>query len=437
MQRMGWLLNIVYLIVLIAATPWMIWRSVRTGRYREGWGEKIFGLVPHRKDSEPCIWLHAVSVGEVQLLRVLVSEFEKRKPNTPIVVTTTTKTGMELARKLFAKHQVCYCPMDFTWAVRNAIKRLRPELIVLVELELWPNLIRIADRSGCAVTIVNGRLSEKSFHGYRRLRWLTSKVLSHVRWIGVQDPVYRKRFIELGASAERIIVTGSMKFDGAESNRQHPEILARRRQLQLAGNERIWVVGSTQEPEEQYAIDAFASLASHYPYLRLIVVPRHPERFEQVADVIRDSNLPWIRRSTMTDEPLNGPWRILLGDTIGELRWWWGLADIGFVGGSFGDRGGQNMIEPAGFGVAISLGPNTWNFRDIVELLKSEKAAHTLHEPAELVAWVARMVENPDEAAALGNRAKHVVGQHRGATQTTVENLLGLAKRSQPRSRAA
>ncbi len=434
---MGWLLNIAYLLVLIAATPWMIWRSFRTGRYREGWTEKFFGLVPLRKDSEPCIWLHAVSVGEVQLLRVLVSEFEKRQPNTPIVVTTTTKTGMELARKLFAKHQVCYCPMDFTWAVRNALKRFRPELIVLVELELWPNLIRIADQAGCAVTIVNGRLSEKSFHGYRRIRWLTSKVLSHVRWVGVQDPVYRQRFMELGTSAERIVVTGSMKFDGAESNRQHPEILARRRQLQLCGNERIWVVGSTQEPEEQYAIDAFASLASHYPELRLIVVPRHPERFEQVAEWIRDSKLPWIRRSTMTDEPLNEPWRILLGDTIGELRWWWGLAEIGFVGGSFGDRGGQNMIEPAGFGVAISFGPNTWNFRDIVELLKSEEAAHTLHEPAELAAWVARMIENPDEAAALGNRAKQVVGQHRGATHTTVENLLGLAKRSHPRSHAA
>jgi 3-deoxy-D-manno-octulosonic-acid transferase len=437
MLRMGWILNIAYLIVLIAATPWMVWRSLRTGRYREGWNQKLLGRLPTRAESEPCFWLHAVSVGEVQLLRTLVGELEKRQPNVPIVVTSTTKSGIDLAKKLFAKHQVAYCPMDFTWAVRNAIRRLRPRMIVLVELELWPNLIRIADQSGCPVAIVNGRLSERSFKGYRRLRWLTKKVLNHVRWIGVQDQTYRSRFVELGARAECVTVTGSMKFDGAESNRLHPEILARQRQLQLTRAERVWVVGSTQEPEEQYAIDAFVALASRYPDLRLIIVPRHPERFEQVAHWIRDSNMLWIRRSEMAGEHASGDWRILLGDTIGELRWWWGLADIGFVGGSFGDRGGQNMIEPAGFGVATSLGPNTWNFRDIVELLTRENAVQTLGEPAELVGWVSRMLDNPGEAASMGDRAKQIVGMHRGATQTTVDNLVELAKLAGPQRRAA
>lgn len=418
----GLMLNGLYLITLFAATPWMAYRAVRTGRYREGWGSKLFGLVPFLRKKNT-IWFHAVSVGEVQVLRPMLADMRRRYPECTFCVSCTTKTGIELARKLFPDDVHFYFPMDFTWAVRRALRRIQPKLIVLVELELWPNFVKQAKRQNVPIAVINGRLSERSFRGYGHIGWLMKTTLQQVDWIGVQDATYASRFLALGARRDRVSITGSLKFDGAESNRHHEEVQSRRFLLGLDEHHSIFVVGSTQAPEEQIALSAFQKLSERFPNLRMIVVPRHPERFDDVYQLLAASHLKVLRRSQIGIQADAEDWQILLGDTVGELRWLWGLADYGFVGGSFGNRGGQNMIEPAAYGAAVSFGPNTKNFRDIVRLLLDANAATVLDEPEQLATWLESMLSNPKLATTLGERAFHVAMAHRGATARTIEHL--------------
>ncbi len=309
--------------------------------------------------------MHAVSVGEVQVLRPLIEEFRRRHPSARLCVSCTTKTGMDLAKRLFPDLTLFYFPMDFTWAVRRAVRRIQPRMLVLAELELWPNLVREVKGCGAVVTVVNGRLSERSFRGYGHIGWLMKSTLEQVDWIGAQDATYAERFRSLGARKDRVEVTGSLKFDGAETDKQHREVLARRRELGIQSHHSVFVVGSSQSPEEQIAIRAFQQLSNRYSHLRMILVPRHPERFEEVANLLHASQLRFLRRSEATGNADANDWQVLLADTVGELRWLWGLAEFGFVGGSFGKRGGQNMIEPAAFGVAVSFGPNTRTFETL------------------------------------------------------------------------
>ncbi len=209
------LLDAIYLLLLVAASPWLVWQALGKGKYREGFAAKFLGLVPLRTSGRRCVWLHAVSVGEVNLLLPLMAEIHRRWPDCECLVSTTTMTGMALARSRFGDSSVFYCPLDFSFAVRRALRRIRPDLVVLAELELWPNLIAEARRGGARVAIVNGRLSQRSFRGYRRLRPLVSRVLASIDLIAVQTAEYAERFRLLGARAESVHVTGSIKFDGA------------------------------------------------------------------------------------------------------------------------------------------------------------------------------------------------------------------------------
>jgi 3-deoxy-D-manno-octulosonic-acid transferase len=361
-------------------------------------------------------------VGEVQQLRTLVNAFVIRYPQARIVLSTTTSSGMTLMRSLFPGYDKFYLPLDFTWSVQRAIHRLGPRLIVLIELEVWPNLIAAAKKAGAGVVIVNARLSERSWQGYRRLGWFLRPVFGQLDWVAAQDRCYAERFLTMGVGAEKVSVVGNLKFDGAEFDRQHPEIEIRRRQLQLAEGDFVWVVGSTQAPEERYAIEAFLRLRERIRGLRMILVPRHPERFEEVARWLEEAGLPYHRRSQGL-QPAVPNWQVLLGDTIGELRWWWGLADLAFVGGSFGDRGGQNMIEPAAFGVATAVGPNTKNFADTMRLLREAKAITELDQPEKLAGWVLEYWEQEELRREVGSRARATIAEHRGALGRTLEGL--------------
>ena len=419
---MGFILNCVYGLAILAALPWIVLRSVRTGRYRAGWKEKFLGLVSRTTDSKPVVWLHAVSVGEVQLLRTIVTGIESRYPDCQLCISTTTRAGMELAEKAFSKRAVFYLPLDFTWAVRNAMQRIQPHLLVLVELEVWPNLMKAAKRSNCAVVIVNGRLSKRSFEGYARFGWLTRSFFSKLDLIAVQDATYAERFKALGAPAERVVETGNLKFDGATSDRNHPEVLLRKTQLGLTSQHLVWVVGSTQAPEEAYAIDAFRRLHTKFPQCKMIVVPRQPDRFDEVARFLENSGFPFARRSQAVDVSQQ-PWDILLADSVGELRWWWGMADIGFVGGSFGDRGGQNMIEPAALGVSTAVGPNTKNFADSVRILLEAKGLTQLERPEELYEWALANLDSEEHRQSIGLHASETASAHRGALERTLNAI--------------
>jgi len=436
---MRYLLNALYVLLLIVASPWLIVAAVRQGKYRAGWREKLLGLVPVRSGTAPCVWIHAVSLGEVSLIASLVRELRARRPDCEIAISTTTLTGHALAKGRYPELCVFYCPLDFSWAVRRAIARLRPSVLVLAELELWPNLISECRRVQVPVAIVNARLSDRSFRGYGRFEWFARQLLSMVDVIAAQNELYAQRFRALCAPPEVVRVTGSLKFDGAETDRGNPATQELRRLAGFSREDIVFLAGSTQDPEEQLVLATFKRLVGAHPRLRLVLVPRHPERFGAVAEVLAASGVAWQSRSELESAPPRPDCRVLLVDRVGELAAWWGTATIAYVGGSMGSREGQNMIEPAAYGAAVSFGPRTRNFRDVVQALLSQRAAVVVREQVELTAFVRRCLDDPAYAADLGQRARSVVASQLGATRRTlelIERLLPEAT-SKPRRTAA
>ncbi len=418
---MTWLLDAAYLLLLVLASPWLLARAIRQGKYRQALGQRLLGRVPKRSAPQPAVWFHGVSVGEINALVGIVEYVRDRRPELPCVVSTTTRTGYELACRKFAGLHVFYMPLDFSWAVQQALARLQPALLVLAELELWPNLITLAHRAGTRVAVVNGRLSERSFRGYRRLRPLVSRWLEQVDLVAAQNEEYAGRFRALGAP--HVVVTGSVKFDGAMSDRCHPQVQRLRALAGLRDEHLVWLAGSTHEPEERLVLEAFVALAREFPHLRLLLAPRHPERYTAVADLLRRSGVAWQRRSTLDAGNAPAKADVLLIDTVGELGWWWGTADVAFVGGSLCSRGGQNMIEPAAYGAAVAFGPNTWNFRDVSEALVAGQAAVVVQNADELAAFVRQCMVQPDFRTLLGTRARALVLGQRGALRRTCELL--------------
>jgi 3-deoxy-D-manno-octulosonic-acid transferase len=462
------MLNVVYLAVLLVASPWILWSAFRHGKYREGFAEKLWGRIPVRQGNATCVWLHAVSVGEVNLLATTIGALSRKRPDIAVVISTTTKTGYELAKKKYTAHTVFYCPLDFSWACREALRRVRPNLLVLAELELWPNLINAAKEQGARVAIVNGRLSDKSFRGYGRILPVVARLLRRIDLIAAQNIETAQRFHKLGARAEQVCATGSLKFDGAQTDRENPRSCELRTLAGFEPDDVVLLAGSTQAPEEEIAVRIYQSLIGEFPRLKLVLVPRHPQRFEEVAALLEKSGISWTRRSALEELaiPCRGrawprseenvsasnqdsrnaaegvpysrtQYPVLLVDTVGELGAWWGTASIGFVGGSFGSRGGQNMLEPAAYGVTTCFGPNTWNFRDIVGQLLAVDGAVVVHDEAELAAFVRRALVDSEWAAALGKRARELVLSQQGATERTVEMVLPLIELKSQLSRAA
>ncbi len=433
---MPYLLNLVYALLLLAAAPWLAYQAIRKGKYREGFRAKFWGLVPERTGQEKCLWLHAVSVGEVNLLAPLLTAVAQRHPDWQCWISTTTMTGMAVAKKKYPHLTAFYCPLDFSWAARRAMRRVRPDVLVLAELELWPNLVLAAKEAGARVAVINGRLSEHSYRGYRRIRPLVGRLLRQIDLIAAQDPTYAQRFRDLGASADAVQITGSMKYDGAQTDRGNP---ATQRLARLAGfgpEDVVFLAGSTQEPEEALALASYRELSARWAQLRLVLVPRHPERFDSVARLLDQSGLAWQRR-TKLDEGCDPAARVLLVDAVGELGAWWGTAQIAFVGGSLSNRGGQNMIEPAAYGAAVSFGPSTRNFRDIVGSMLRHEAALVVGNGDELTRFVQRCLEEPKFAVELAQRAQRLVADQLGATDRTLALLETLVEDAANRRMAA
>ncbi len=432
-------LNALYLTLVLAASPVLFYRAVRHGKYRQGWRAKWLGATSLPPSSRPRIWLHAVSVGEVNLLKGMVAQWEAQYPGHELVVSTTTVTGFELARKHFGEAQVFYCPLDLTWAVRRACREVRPAILVLAELEVWPNLIATVSKQGVPVAVINGRLSERSFRGYRKVRWVIGRTFRRLALVACQDATYAQRFIELGVTPSAVQITGSLKFDDAPTDRQTPAAMACADLAGLRPWHRVWVAGSTQAGEEAIVLRVYQMLRQQHPELRLVLVPRHQERFDACAGLVQAAGLQCVRRTKVQDGQASPPLAaecVFLVDTIGELRDWWATAQIAFVGGSLGSRGGQNMLEPAGYGAAVCFGPNTRNFRDIVtHLLQAEAAVEVTDETA-LADFVRRCLIDIPSAERLGMAAQRVVAAHRGATNKTMHALSGLLGRPAKRTAA-
>lgn len=430
---MSWVLNLLYVSFLIIASPWLLWRAISSGKNKRGWGQKLLGLIPSRDSTNQLIWIHAVSVGEVNLLAPVIREFKKRNPDLEFAISTTTETGFDLATQKYAEHFVFFCPMDFSWAIKRVIKRLRPTMLILAELELWPNLISTSRLAEVPVAVVNGRLSENSFKGYKRLNRLVRSSFDKLSIVCVQNPTYAERFCELGCDPKNVFVTGNVKFDGVQTDRDDAKVQEFKQLASVKDHEFVMVAGSTQVEEDILAAKVYQRLQAKIPNLRLILVPRHPERCGALIERLDELGFSTIRRSQMSvQSPLSGFDKqsntgslesILIVDVIGELGGWWGVANAGYVGGSLGRRGGQNMIEPAAFGIPISFGPNTVNFRQIVDELLAHDAATVIQDQASLFAFVDRAYHDPEWRSAIGSRAKKVVLGHVGASQRTVASL--------------
>ena len=424
------LANLIYAVALALVSPIVVYRMVRQGRYRRGVREKLCGLSERRarelSGDGSCIWIHAVSVGEVNLLNSLVPRLQQRVPGQRIVISASTDTGYDLAVDRFGADRVFFCPLDFSWAVHRTVSRLRPTRLILTELELWPNLVRIATNEGCRVEVINARLSERSAGRYRRFSRLTRPIFERLSWVGCQDEPCRQRFFACGVAEDRLSTTGSMKFDDAPESRETPEVHACAHWAGVDPWHRVWVVGSTQPGEEEMALRIYRQLRGEHSELRLVLVPRHAGRFDEVAELVARYGFSVHRRSS--DDSLFGEhWdshTVILVDTIGELRAWWGVGQIASVGGSFGDRGGQNMLEPAGYGSAVSFGPDTRNFERIAAQLIDAGGAVRVEGAGGLQEFVRRCLTDIPAADALGRAARDVIRRHRGATQRTLDGMV-------------
>ncbi|WP_435016861.1 3-deoxy-D-manno-octulosonic acid transferase [Tundrisphaera sp. TA3] len=419
-------LNLIYATLLAAFSPILLLRSYKTGRYRDGWGEKFFGRAPRRIGDRPCIWFHAVSVGEVLLLKPILAEMARRRPGWDVVVSTTTRTGLAVARSSYPEILTFYAPLDFSWSARAAVARIRPTVLALVELELWPNLVWAAKRAGARVAIVNGRLSHRSHRGYRRLRGPLGPTLRRLDSVAAQTDEYADRFVDLGVPAGRVRVTGSVKFDGLECDRSNPRTVKLRKALGIAPADLVFVAGSTMEGEEAAALAAYREARKAHPRLRLVLVPRHAERFDRVAEWLESEGEAVIRRSRPQDTPpaSHGRPAVILLDTLGELSFAWGLADVAFVGGSLHPgRNGQNMMEPAAFGASVLFGKYTSNFRSVVEQLLWRDGARVVADAEALGRALQADLDEPEAAAERGMAARSFVLAQEGASGRTFAEL--------------
>jgi 3-deoxy-D-manno-octulosonic-acid transferase len=407
---------------MLISLPYWIFQMLRHGKYRIGFFERI-GRVPARilANAPPkrVIWVHAVSVGEVLAVSGLIAEMRRDFPHYRVFISTTTDTGQALARKRFGEDNVFYFPMDFSFAIRPYLRALQPELVILAETEFWPNFLREVHTCGSRIAVVNARISDRSWPSYRRYRWALRRMLAHVDLLLAQTPDDATRLQSIGANAGRIQVTGNLKFDAALS--EPPRIVNELRTAwNKAGAGPVLVCGSTVDGEESLLLKAFENVLAKYPRAMMILAPRHPERFNEVATLLQESRIKFCRRSGWSGESLAGS--ILLVDTIGELAALYALADIAFVGGSLVPRGGHNIIEPAQHGVAIVVGPYTENFRDIVSLFKNDDAV-CIATPANLASTLLHLLNDHAESIELGRRAAEVLQSQSGATLRTLNAL--------------
>jgi len=411
-------------VVLVLGSPYWLFQMLRHGKYRRGLPQRL-GLVPERFQNphQPSIWIHAVSVGEVLAVSELVAAMRVQFPEHRVVVSTTTDTGQRLATARFGNENVFYFPIDFAFATRRWIAALRPVLIVIAETEFWPNFLRVAHRSGTRVAIVNARISDRSFPGYRRWRKVLAKILRSVDLFLAQTPEDARRLVEIGAVPDRVLLGGNLKYD-VPPPPATPIVAQLRAALAASGSGPVLVCGSTVEgapaSEEDLLAAAFRKVVSRHRAAVLLLAPRHPERFDGVAASLQQLKIRFFRRSQWNGESLSGA--VLLIDSIGELSSLYALADIAFVGGSLVPRGGHNIIEPAQHGVAILIGPHTENFRDIVELLRSRDAVRVV-SPSELSSAFLELLANETLRRELGRRAAETLNAQRGATNRTLQNL--------------
>ena len=413
-------------ILALGAPVWLIHPRLRT-KLRRALSERT-GRGISRDTASPAVMVHAVSLGEINATRALVRMLADARPDLHFIVSTTTDTGFARGRELYGadpKVTLIRYPLDFSGPVSRVLDHLRPDLVVLMELEVWPNFLFHCERRNIPVLLVNGRLTESSYRHYRLGRPLVRRMFRRLAAVCAQDEAYAQRFIRLGAPPDRVRVTGTMKFDNAPvaDRIDGADELARAVGLR-PGAEKIWVCGSTGPGEEDLILERYQALD---PSPRLVIVPRHPERFDEVGQLIVRRGLPVLRRSRPTLVAGGHP-PIVLGDTMGELRKFYSLADVVFVGRTLVDLGprqrGSDMIEPAALAKPVIVGPYTHNFAEAMNRLTQVSGVRAIADADQLARAVNEMLADPAGASAMGERAREVVRREQGATARHVDVIL-------------
>ncbi|HNQ23727.1 MAG TPA: 3-deoxy-D-manno-octulosonic acid transferase [Phycisphaerae bacterium] len=445
---MRWLADVLYLLGGLVYLPVAVYQALVHGKNRKGWGER-FGGVPRFAPHRQRIWIHAVSLGETNATPRLVEALRERLPHGDIVFSSTTDTGYARAVRLYGTEGVFRFPLDFSLVIARVLDRVQPALVVLVEQEVWYNLTRMATRRGVPVAVVNGRLTDRSARRLRRLGPAGRAMFGDLAWVGAQDATIADRFRLVGVPAERIEVTSSMKWDTAELADQVAGSAALAAALGLAGSNPIWVCGSTGVGEEALLLEAYRRLRADWGGLArnvpgsgrgipasmrpvLVIVPRKPERFDEVARLIEGAGLRCVRRSARPDGVRGDPVTaetVVLGDTMGELRKFYALADAVFVGRSLVPMGGSDPMEVAALGKPVLVGPYTDNFELPVTALSAGGGLAVVPDAGALAAAVGRLLMDPAQAATVGTRARRVVEAQQGATARTAEKLVELLDR--------
>ena len=420
---MAYLLNFVYLLLLLARSPRLVYSLLRKGAHRDSWAARLFGRVPTRTSKGFCFWLHAVQVGDVHGLAPLLMVLEQQHPDAECVISTTTKSAFDAARLKYAPRTVFYCPLDFTWSVRRALRRIRPDVLVLTDVRWCPNLLGAADQYGARTALLDGGVRDSTTRAYPGCRWLMRPRFEELNLIAVTDERHVRRFQEFGVPEDRIVVSGSSKFDGVPTERNTPRTRELAALAGIRAEDRVFLAGSTHDPEERWALQAFCELAPDFPQLRLILAPQNPDRFATVAELLDKSGMAWRRSSRLGRSGQPATARLLLVDAVGDARAWWAIAHLAFVGGSFSNRVGQSLIEPAAFGAAVCFGPHTRDAADVVEQMREHHAACRLRHARELSDFIRRCLSDPEFAANLGQRARQLVQQQQGAAQRIGDRL--------------
>ncbi|WP_078084539.1 lipid IV(A) 3-deoxy-D-manno-octulosonic acid transferase [Microbulbifer mangrovi] len=421
------------------------WRGRADPAYRKRWSERFglvpsrpgarrrwrerFGMVPDRASRAPLIWIHSVSVGETLAAVPLIEALAARHSKWQWLVTTTTPTGSQRVHNalepiLNGRLLHYYLPFDLPECLTPFLDALRPNILVSMETELWPNLLSICGKREMPTILVNGRLSAKSAHGYGKFSRLSREMLGHLSRVVAQYPADAERFQALGVPAERVSVVGNIKFDLHIDSGQISEAQALSHQWQGAGKRPVWLAASTHAGEDEVVLQAYDLLRAEFPDLLLVLVPRHPVRFDSVARLCREQGLRIARRSDGVAPAAND--QVLLGDTMGELLRFYGASDVAFVGGSLVDVGGHNMIEPAAWGVPVVCGPHLHNFSTVSSLMRESGGLVVVENAEQMAQQVGTWLRDDQGRERAGNSAREVAAQNSGALARTVEEVESL-----------
>lgn len=408
------LFSIIYFPYLIIKGKWHSQFKTRFGHFPSDWVEKLKGA--------KCIWIHAVSVGEVLMVVDLIKRIKSAFPHHKIICSTVTKAGNKIAQENLDKScLVIYAPLDFSWIVHKFISMINPEIYISTETEIWPNLYTALKKRGIPIFQINGRISDHAFKGYHRVRFLTKRILSCVELFYMQSSLDAERIKKLGAEADKVHVVGNLKFDTIPDLVEVTKV-----DMGFQAAEDLLIAGSTHPGEEKILIDVYKKISGEFSNLRLVIAPRHIERTDEIVKIVENLGYRAVRFSQIHQGENNVQGAIVIVDTIGQLRALYSLAKIVFIGKTLTVGGGQNMIESAYFGKPTIVGPLTQNFKDVVSIFKKSKAIIEVQNEEQLFDEIRTLLQDPQRAQQIGEAAMHTVREYQGSATKTVEAITGI-----------